>query len=87
MLPNVINYDIIEFMKAILEFDLPEENEGHRDALAGWRYKAVISDLYAHIRSELKYNDKLKQADIVIYEKLREKLKELEDEYEINTYG
>ena len=73
-------------MKAILEFDLPEENEGHRDALAGWRYKAVISDLYAHIRSELKYNDKLTSDKVTALEEIRNRLKELEDEYEINTY-
>jgi hypothetical protein len=73
-------------MKAILEFELPEENDSHRDALAGWRYKAVISDLYAHIRSELKYNDKITTEKVTALEEIRNRLKELEDEYEINTY-
>ena len=43
-------------MKAILEFDLPEDQHDHAYALAGVDALLVISDLENEIRSKLRYD-------------------------------
>lgn len=72
-------------MRAILEFDLPEEGEDFRYAVNGWRYVNVIDDLFNHIRKHIKYDDQLTEEQERIYEGIREKLSELLQEHEI-TY-
>lgn len=42
-------------MKAILEFELPLEREGHRDALKGTYYKCEIQAFDNYLRSATKY--------------------------------
>jgi len=42
-------------MKAILEFDLPEDQDDHAYALAGTDALLVIDDLLNEIRTKLKY--------------------------------
>lgn len=39
-------------MKAILKFDLPEENAEHQMALDGWKYRAVLSELERWLEEE-----------------------------------
>lgn len=47
-------------MKAILEFNLPEEKEDHLDALNGSRYKCRIDTLYNEVfRPHIKYGQPL----------------------------
>lgn len=49
-------------MKAILEFDLPQEAEDHKYALAGVDALLLIDDLLNEIRSYMKYDSgELKQ--------------------------
>ena len=43
-------------MKAILEFNLPEEQDDHAYAVHGLDALLVISDLEQEIRSKLRYN-------------------------------
>lgn len=43
-------------MKAILEFDLPEEEAEHKYALAGTDALLLIEDLCNEIRSKLRHN-------------------------------
>ena len=43
-------------MKAILEFNLPEEQDDHAYALSGLDALLVISDLENEIRSKLRYD-------------------------------
>jgi len=44
-------------MKAILEFNLPEEKEDHLDAINGPKYKDKIDSLYYQVfRPHLKYD-------------------------------
>jgi hypothetical protein len=43
-------------MKAILEFNLPEEQDDHKYALSGIDALIVISDLENEIRSKLRYD-------------------------------
>jgi hypothetical protein len=42
-------------MKAILEFNLPEDSESHNAALNGVKYNGVIESVIVHIRQKLKY--------------------------------
>jgi hypothetical protein len=44
-------------MKAILEFDLPEENEDFQAAINGHNYKSAIWDFDQLLRSEMKYKE------------------------------
>jgi uncharacterized protein YacL (UPF0231 family) len=56
-------------MKAILEFDLPEEQDDHKYALAGVDALLVISDLGDEIRRKLKYNSgEFKEFDVEYYD-------------------
>jgi hypothetical protein len=42
-------------MKAVLEFDLPEENIEFQSAINGHKYKRAIWDFDQLLRSEMKY--------------------------------
>jgi len=62
-------------MKAILEFDLPEEECEHSYALAGADALIVIDELFNEIRSCLKYDSgELKGCDYDTLEKVRDLL-------------
>ena len=70
--------------KVIFEFDSQEESEDIRTALDGYKYKLVIWDLDQHLRSEIKYNDKLPSEIAEAFEDLREKLREFLNDYNVN---
>lgn len=53
-------------MKAILEFNLPEEDEDHRHALNGQFYHSAIQSHLEELRKMLKYGHTFKTADEVI---------------------
>jgi hypothetical protein len=44
-------------MKAVLEFDLPEENDDFLAAINGHNYKSSIKDFDELLRSEMKYKE------------------------------
>ena len=44
-------------MKAILEFDLPEENDDFQAAINGHNYKSAIWDFDQLLSSEIKYKE------------------------------
>ena len=44
-------------MKAILEFDLPEENQDFQSAINGHNYKSAIWEFDQLLRSEMKYKE------------------------------
>jgi len=44
-------------MKAIIEFDLPEENDDFQAAINGHNYKSAIWDFDQLLRSEIKYKE------------------------------
>jgi hypothetical protein len=55
-------------MKAILEFNLPEEESEHSYALAGTDALLVIDDLLNEIRTKLKYDSgQLKEWNTEVY--------------------
>jgi hypothetical protein len=66
--------------KVILEFDPIEDKEEMETALNGWKWKMLVWDLDQHLRSELKYNDKLTGEAYEAVEKIRETLYELKNE-------
>jgi hypothetical protein len=61
-------------MKAVLEFDLPEEREELEMSLTAYRYYNVLCDLDNWLRGEIKYNGKNE------YEDVREMLHTMLDE-------
>jgi hypothetical protein len=44
-------------MKAILEFDLPEENHEFQNAIQGAKMKSVLWEMREYIRHRLKYDE------------------------------
>lgn len=56
-------------MKAILEFNLPEDQHDHAYALAGLDAILVISDLENEIRSKLRYDSgEFREFEVEVYE-------------------
>jgi hypothetical protein len=50
-------------MKAILEFNLPEETLEHHDALHGTVWKLCLGDLDQELRNAQRYGHQFKDAD------------------------
>lgn len=62
-------------MKAILEFNLPEERDEFAVAEAGWRYKDALEEFDNYLRGQLKYCE-LDEARAAIYQELRDRLRD-----------
>ena len=73
-------------MKAILEFNLPEEQDDHRAALDGWKWRAVVSDIADQLRSALKYDETLTPESNAFLYKFREELFQLIADRNLNLY-
>lgn len=62
-------------MKAVLEFNLPEDQDDHAYALAGVDALLVINDLEQEIRSKLRYNTgEFKEFNVEIYDECSDDL-------------
>jgi hypothetical protein len=62
-------------MKAILEFNLPEEDEEYRHAVHGIDYSIVIDEIDNYLRGQLKYNcDNLSEEVQAALQLVRDKL-------------
>ncbi len=57
-------------MKAILEFNLPEESEDHHFALEGVSYYLVVEAVLSELRCKLKYEEHPEAKDQA-YEEIR----------------
>jgi len=66
--------------KVTIEFDPFEDREDMESAINGWKWKMLVWDLDQHLRSELKYNDKLTGDAYEAVEKIREHLHDLRRE-------
>ena len=73
-------------MKAVLKFNLPEEQSEHRLALDGWKWRSVVSDIADKLRSALKYDDDLTPETDACLEKLREEVFRLLEDRGLNLY-
>jgi hypothetical protein len=60
-------------MKAILKFNLPEEQEEFELASNAVKYSIVLSDIDNYLRSKIKYGD-LAEGEYKIYQEVREQL-------------
>jgi len=68
-------------MKAILEFNLDEERNQFEDAVDGWKWKCIVSELDNELRTRTKYAsddtpDEVVDALIKMRDFLRESLNE-----------
>ena len=66
-------------MKAILKFNLPEENEEFQAAVNGLNYKSAIWDYDQWLRSEMKYSE-LPYQTYKAYETCRKELRKILEE-------
>ena len=66
-------------MKAILKFNLPEENEEFQAAVNGLNYKSAIWDYDQWLRSEMKYSE-LPDETYKAYETCRKELRKILEE-------
>jgi hypothetical protein len=66
--------------KVTIEFDPAEDLEEMESALNGWKWKMLVWDLDQHLRSKLKWDDKLTGEAYEAVEKIREKLHDLRRE-------
>jgi hypothetical protein len=62
--------------KVILEFDPIEDREEMESAINGSKWKMLVWDLDQHLRTELKYNDKITGEVYEALEKVRNYLHE-----------
>jgi hypothetical protein len=67
-------------MKAILEFNLPEEQDEFEMAQSGGKYNVVLFDVMNDIRSKLKYENLTENED-KIYESVRDMIMRYLDQY------
>jgi hypothetical protein len=61
-------------MKAILEFDLPDEQHEHKLAIDGQKWSCAMWDIDQHLRSILKYEDNISEEVYDKVDSIREKL-------------
>jgi hypothetical protein len=73
-------------VKAVLKFNLPEEQSEHRLALDGWKWRSVVSDIADKLRSALKHDDDLTPETNACLEKLREEVFRLLEDHGLNLY-
>lgn len=63
-------------MKAVLEFDLPEDNTDFQAAINGSNYQSAIWEYDQLLRSEMKYKE-LSEDTYKAYEYCRDKLRKI----------
>ena len=73
-------------MKAILEFNLPEDQPEFNNAIKGGDWKHVCWQMDQLLRKELKYNDDNSDYKIEVLEKVREELNGFMIENNVDLY-
>lgn len=68
----------------ILKFNSIEEASDARTALDGYKWKMAIWDLDQHLRAEIKYNEKTSAATDKAYHAVRDKIREILNDYNLN---
>lgn len=58
-------------MKAILEFELPQDASEHQTALDGWKWRMILNEVLENLRLDLKYNNNLNSETAKEREKMR----------------
>ena len=73
-------------MKVNIEFNLPEETTEYKIHNMASDMNCALWDMSNYLRDQIKYNDKLSEEEIQVYEKIREKFSEIIDSYNIDLY-
>ena len=74
-------------MKAILEFNLPEDQEEFDASSKAWKYRAAVSQFDRYLRDQLKYNsDNLQDNEYKLLEALRTRLYQDFQEHDVELY-
>lgn len=73
-------------MKAILEFNLPEEQDEFNYACNGLKYCSALSNIDSFLRSKIKYDETLTDEQYKVYEDVRTKLWEILNDDNITIY-
>lgn len=73
-------------MKAILEFNLPEDQHDHRCAIDGWRWKSVVSDITEKLRGALKYDESLTPETDAYLDKFRTEIFQMLEDRNLALY-
>jgi hypothetical protein len=69
----------------ILKFDSIEEADDARTALDGYKWKLAMWDLdQSFLREQMKYNDELSEETYNAYEKVRNKITDILNDYNLN---
>ncbi len=67
----------------ILKFK-EDEHEDARTAIDGWKWKSAMWDLDQWLRGEIKYNEKLSEETDVAYQAVRDKIREILNDDNLN---
>lgn len=59
-------------MKAVLEFDLPEDDPYFQDAIKAKEYRFALSEFREFLRRKIKYDENMSEEESKIYEAVRE---------------
>ncbi len=73
-------------MKAILEFNLPEEQYEFNNAIKGGDWKHVCWEMDQLLRKHIKYDEDLKEDEFTIFEYVREEFNRLMIESNLDLY-
>ena len=73
-------------MKAVLEFNLPEEQHEHRLAIDGWKWRSVVGDIADRLLSALKHDDDLTPETAACLEKLWKEVFRMLKDRNLNLY-
>jgi hypothetical protein len=64
-------------MKAILEFNLPEDNEEFNRAVKSVDYYVSLFEIYQYLRREMKYNEQLSDIERDTFERIIEEFNKI----------
>ncbi len=73
-------------MKAILEFNLPEDQPEFNNAIKGGDWKHVCWQMDQYLRKEIKYNDDNSDYKIKVLEEVRDELYGFMNENNVDLY-
>ena len=57
--------------QASLTFQLPEEDREHLDAINGWKWRSLVSDILQNIRQDVKYSQETTEEQKRVLENMR----------------
>jgi len=73
-------------MKAILKYNLPEEQEEFDIANKGWKYRSALIEIDEYLRSKIKYDESLTDEQYKVYEDTRTKFWEILNEDQLTLH-